>query len=75
MRQPDAIWWGVEWRSKNAAHLQWQYDVRLYRTRRECRDFINERFGYIRTRPDLKAAPHGWRMPRAVRVEVRRVKR
>ncbi len=42
----------------------------LFRTRAECRAWIDEHYGYIRTRADLRAEPHGWRMPRAVKVRV-----
>jgi hypothetical protein len=42
----------------------------LFATRGEARAFIGEHFGYIRKRPDLRAAPHKWTMPRAVQVEV-----
>jgi hypothetical protein len=45
-----------------------------FHTRREAREYINDRYGYIRKRPDLRAEPHGWHMPEAVRVEVREVK-
>ena len=45
---------------------------RLFRTRRECRAYIEERYGYIRDREDLRAEPHGWFLPRAVRVVVNR---
>ena len=67
--------WAVEWRSRNKLdgverHLQWENELRLYRTRREARAFINLKYGYIRYRPDLHKEPHGWRMPRAVRVKV-----
>jgi hypothetical protein len=40
----------------------------IFRTRRECRAAIKKRWGYIATRQDLRAEPHGWRVPRAVRV-------
>jgi len=64
--------WGVQWRSVNrldgkSERLIW---TPLFHTRRECRRYIEERYGYIRQRPDLRAEPHGWRMPRAVRVLV-----
>jgi hypothetical protein len=42
----------------------------LFRTRREARDFIRERFAYIAERPDLQCEPHGWRMPIPVKVTV-----
>jgi hypothetical protein len=44
----------------------------LFRTRRECRAYIKVRYGYMWTRPDLRAEPFGWFLPRAVRVEVNR---
>jgi len=67
--------WGVLWRSNNRLdgvreHLI--YDSRiplLFITRREARKFIAERYGYLRARPDLKAEPHGWKMPIPVKVE------
>jgi len=43
----------------------------LYRTRAECRTAIEIMFGYFRERPDLRAEPHGWKMPRPVKVKVR----
>lgn len=68
--------WGVLWRSCNhlsgkTEHLMW---TPLFRTRKECRAYIEAEFGYFRTRPDLKYEPHGWRMPEAVRVEVKEIK-
>lgn len=40
----------------------------LFRTRRECRAWIEEHHGYIRQREDLKRM--GWRVPRAVMVSI-----
>lgn len=69
--------WAAEWRSVNRLDgdtRHWIYggDVvpRLFRTRAECREFIEAEFGYIRDREDLRREPHGWRMPRAVMVVV-----
>ena len=72
--------WAVEWYSVNrldgeTRRLQWcpesgPGDYRLFRTRRACRAYIEERYGYIRNRPDLRAEPHGWHLPSAVRVTV-----
>ena len=42
----------------------------LFKTRREARDYIKKTHGYIATRPDLQAEPHGWRMPQAIKVIV-----
>lgn len=76
--------WAVEWHSRNrldgdVRRLQWAPHrpcwPQLFRTRRECREFIEQEYGYIRHRPDLRAEPHGWRMPRAVRVRIVREER
>jgi hypothetical protein len=42
----------------------------LFRTRREAREYANKRFGYIKTRPDLRREPFCDRMPKPVRVRV-----
>lgn len=68
--------WGILFQSDNrlegrTRHLQWNGEAPfLFMTRREARAFIEKRWGYIRTRPDLKAEPHGWKMPKAVKVAV-----
>jgi hypothetical protein len=77
--------WAVEWHSVNRLdgvqrYLFWDHDLgpfvyTLFRTRRECRAWIDRHHGYLRKRPDLRVEPFGWRMPRAVRVTVERVKR
>jgi hypothetical protein len=56
-------------------YLIWNHEegpgaFRLFRTRREAREYIERRYGYIRHRPDLRAQPHGWHMPTAVPVRV-----
>jgi hypothetical protein len=42
----------------------------VFRTRREAREFIQEKYGYIRHRTDLHAYPHGDRMPIPVKIEI-----
>lgn len=42
----------------------------LFRTRSEAREWIEKEYGYLRTRPDLQAEPHGWKMPIPVRVVI-----
>jgi len=69
--------WAVEWHSKTRLdgtqiHLVWDGEIHLYRTRRDARAFIEERYGYIRRRADLRVEPYGWQLPRAVRVVVKR---
>lgn len=68
--------WEVQWRSKNrleglTEHFIWDgARPLLFLTRREARAYIGSKWGYISTRPDLRAEPHGWRLPCPVRVEV-----
>ena len=68
--------WGVEFRSasKTFGHDRWftwaGAAPRLFWNRREAREYIAAHWGDLKTRPDLRAEPHGWRMPRAVRVAV-----
>lgn len=75
--------WAPEWHSVNrldgdTRYLMWRPAPggplpALFRTRRECRAYIEATLGYIRERPDLRAEPHGWCMPQPVRVTVERV--
>lgn len=68
--------WGALWHSENRLdgvreHLCCENCLPvLFVTRRECRAWIVDRYGYIKTRRDLRAEPHGWRMPRPVRVTI-----
>jgi hypothetical protein len=70
--------WGVLSRfSKESIDGARQYIVGDYprptlcfTSRAQARAFINERWGYIAHRPDLRRAPHGWRMPIPVRVRI-----
>jgi hypothetical protein len=68
--------WAPKWTSKNhtdgvTSHLIWDNLLpALFRSRRECREFIEHKYGYIRNRPDLQREPHGWKMPRPVKVTI-----
>ncbi len=42
--------------------------VKLFRTRREARDWARKHYGYISRRPDLKAAPHHWLPVKVVKI-------
>ena len=76
MRRNSRILWGALWRSYNRLNghtthlLNHDYLPVLFRTRKEARDYIEGEYGYIKTRIDLRAEPHGWKMPIAVRVKV-----
>ncbi len=66
--------WSVLWRSENISDGKTERlhgtggELPLFKTRQQARDFINEHYGYMRGRSDLKAEPHGWKMPIPVRV-------
>ena len=61
---PNPLWDG--WGLRFDPHLPgWP---QLFRTRRECRAWIEEHHGYLRERDDLKRM--GIRMPRAVMVDI-----
>jgi hypothetical protein len=66
--------WAAQWHSRNKLdgdnkHFLYEgYLPKLFRTRQQCRDYIKEKYGYISQRPDLRAEPHGWRLPQAVKV-------
>ena len=66
--------WGAKWiqRGKRAEeHLIFENRMpALFLTRREAREWIEKRYGYIRNRKDLRSDPHYWRLPVAVRVKV-----
>ena len=68
--------WAVQWRENNrldgrVRHFMWSKGrPLLFETRQEARDYIRMEWGYIATRKDLRAEPHGWLMPKAVKVEV-----
>lgn len=74
--------WAILSRSKNRLDGAREYLIRdpstraplLRNTKREAGEWIEEHYGYLRNRPDLRAEPHGWRMPRPVRVDVVRRK-
>ena len=68
--------WCPEWHSKNRLDGEKRYLMykdgfpALFNTRQECRDWIHHTHGYILERSDLRVEPHGWRLPRAVRVKL-----
>lgn len=57
-------WLSNDWRSR-AVVRTW-----LFSTRQEARTIRDREFGYIKNRPDLRAEPHGWKMPKVVKVKV-----
>ena len=67
--------WALEWRQKGEArHII--YDLgfpKLFRKRSDARIWANERFGYIKTREDLRRWPHFWRFPATIKVKVEKI--
>lgn len=63
--------WAAKWSQTNQLdghreHLilfDWRTGLpsRIFKTRSECRTWIEQEYGYIRERPDLRAEPHCWK--------------
>jgi len=68
--------WAAQWHSKNQVDGERTYILcdnclpALFRTRQAAREFIKLRYGYIARSSDLRIEPYGWRVPRAVKVNV-----
>ena len=54
-------------RSRHEAFMG--YRTMAFATRAAARRHINENYACF-SRPDLRAEPHGWKMPKAVRVKI-----
>ena len=74
----DPLRWTILWRENNRLDgrrefFMWDPGTAgpyLFRTRREAREEIKKRWGYIARRPDLRKEPHGWKMPVPMKVTV-----
>ena len=66
------VLWGALWRDKERTYLLNDENCLpvLFLTRAKARAYIARNYGFIRHRRDLRAAPHHWRMPIPVRVEI-----
>jgi hypothetical protein len=68
--------WAVLWRSENKLDGKREHLLHkdcmplLFRTRNAAREHIKLYYGNIKNRPDLRAEPHGWKMPAAVKVKI-----
>jgi hypothetical protein len=64
-------YWALWWHSKGSGHIIHQSCVpALFKTRKQALEFREKTFGYIRKRPDLRAAPFFWRLPKPIKVTV-----
>lgn len=72
----EAEKWGALWHSKNKVDGVTEHILRencvpvLFRTRQEARDWIEEKYGYLKHRKDLRSEPHGWKLPKPVKVKI-----
>jgi len=72
--RPKVVRWAGKWRDRESEHILFENRLpMLFRTRAEARVWIEQRYGYIRTRKDLRAAPHFWRIPTAIKVRIEEV--
>lgn len=67
--------WGILWRSQNRLDGKTERLVGgvppvVFQYKREAASYIKEHYGYIANRADLRVEPHGWRMPKPVRVRL-----
>ncbi len=72
----QATAWAGLWHSRNftdgvSEHILYANCLpALFKTRKEAREHILKHYGYIRYREDLRQEPHGWRLPRPIRVSI-----
>ena len=68
--------WVAIFRSWNADGSLYEHVIfddctpRLFGTRREAREWIEEKYGYIKVRRDLRVAPNRWRFPRTAKAVI-----
>ena len=70
--------WGIKWVSHCKLDGERSYFMGeptrgmslLFRTRTQARAYRDEKWGYIKTRKDLRAEPYGWRLPQVIKVNV-----
>lgn len=78
-----AIQWRQDnWLDGKTSHLVIDREIRnsftlkitgmpkLFFTRREASIWNERQYGYIKYRDDLRGEPHGWKMPRVVKVNI-----
>ena len=68
--------WCALWQSNNKLDGKREHLLRvgyipiIFRTKKLCKQWIDGEYGYIKTRKDLRVEPHGWRLPKPVKVKV-----
>lgn len=75
-RKKSLVRWALKWHSKNKAdgineHIIFDNCLpKFFLRRKVARMYANEKYGYIKTRKDLREEPHGWRFPRTIKVRI-----
>jgi hypothetical protein len=63
--------WGVLWKDSEREFLvRDNYKPVLFLSKKEAKAWIDQKYGYIKTRKDLRLPPHNWRLPKPVKVKV-----
>jgi hypothetical protein len=66
--------WGILWTSTTkldgtTRHLIYVNCLpALFNTKKEAKHYIDEKYGYIKDRQDLRGEPHCWRVPKPIKV-------
>lgn len=69
-------YWALKWRSKNKMDGYREcfiYDFGfplLFISRKVAREYVKQNYSYIAKRLDLQREPHGWKVPRVVRINL-----
>lgn len=69
--------WCALWRSECKLDGKSEHIIRvnlvpvIFKTKRQCKAWIDEHYRYIKIRKDLRGEPHGWRLPKPVKIVVR----
>ena len=76
MKRSEA--WALKWDTTNALDGRRTYFCgeggtipALFKTKAQATKYARETWGYLNKRPDLRAEPHCWRIPKAVRVRIK----
>lgn len=77
-RNADLVFfrWALLWSSENKLDGYLEHiisrdgQILYFNTREEARIYKEKTFGYIKNRPDLKEEPHGWKIPKVIKVRI-----
>jgi hypothetical protein len=68
--------WAILWQSENKLDGKTEYLIcdgglpTIFETREDARVAVTAGYGYIKYRKDLQQEPHGWKVPKVVRVKI-----